>query len=96
MRTENLAIEVKKYKDELILMKEQIYLYIEQSHLELKEAVSSFNIQIEKVAREVEFERLKLNSQNTEFRKFGLTVELANRRMSDIEAFFEDLTKNMV
>ena len=36
MRTENLALEVKRYKDEMILMKEQIYQYIEQSHLELK------------------------------------------------------------
>ena len=44
----------------------------------------------------MEFERLKLNTQNTEFRKFGLTVELANRRMSEIEEFFQEIRNSSV
>lgn len=91
VRTDNLTLELKKYRDELLNMKDSIYQFIQSTHFELKEAIANFNIQIEQVAQEVQFEKLKLSAQNSEFRKFGYEIELANRRMGEIEVFFDDI-----
>ena len=50
MRVETLSMEIKRYKDDLISMKEGIYDLIETTHLQMQSAIGGFNNQIEKVS----------------------------------------------
>lgn len=47
MRVENLSYEMKKFREELINVKESLNNYIDQTHMELKKSILEFNNQIE-------------------------------------------------
>ncbi len=49
MRVETLSMEIKRYKDDLVAMKEGIHDLIESTHLQMQSSIGEFNNQIEKV-----------------------------------------------
>lgn len=96
MRVETLSFEIKKYRDDLLQMKESIYDHIENTHLDLKKAIADFNNQIERVTLDIDLEKKKLNVQNQDFRKFGLTIETNNRLLDEMQEKIEAMEKSKV
>jgi len=46
MRVDNLSYELKKYKEDVMNMKESLGQHIDRTHMELKKSIAGFNNQI--------------------------------------------------
>ncbi|CDW76060.1 UNKNOWN [Stylonychia lemnae] len=91
MRVDNLSYELKKYKEDLLNMKESLGQHIDRTHMELKKSIAGFNNQIQVVSEEIQLEKKKLVVQSNDFKKFGLVIETNNRRLVEVEDLLEKI-----
>ena len=56
-RIENLGHELRRYKQELLAVKDQLHQEMENSHLILKASMSDFNLKVEQIESEMALEK---------------------------------------
>ena len=85
MRVESMNLEIQKYKDDMIAMKDQLHNHIDDTHHELKKSILDYNTQLEKVTGDLELEKKKLHSSNKDIKDFCYTIEVNTRRIDEVE-----------